>query len=153
MGEVERIHDQHARAWEGGAWHGPSVREALEGVDAATAAARPVKDAHGIWEIVLHLSAWEGAVRDRLGGIVRPVPAEGDWPGVGPTDSAAWRAALDELAGRGRRLREAVAELDDPDLARPVPGKPYDVYHLLHGAVQHALYHAGQVVLLRKAAG
>jgi hypothetical protein len=35
-------------------------------------------------------------------------------------------------------------------LAEQVPGKDYDFYHMLHGAVQHALYHAGQIALLKK---
>ena len=35
MTEIERILDQLKRAYEGDAWHGPSVREALAGVTAA----------------------------------------------------------------------------------------------------------------------
>src|ERR1041384_7534740 len=31
-----------------------------------------------------------------------------------------------------------------------VPGTPYNVYFLLHGVIQHDLYHAGQIALLKK---
>ncbi len=36
-------------------------------------------------------------------------------------------------------------------LGEIVPNKPYSVYVMLHGAVQHELYHAGQIALLKKA--
>ena len=38
MTEIERILDQLQRAYEGNAWHGPSVREVLTGITAAQAA-------------------------------------------------------------------------------------------------------------------
>jgi hypothetical protein len=34
-----------------------------------------------------------------------------------------------------------------------VNGKPYDYYVLLHGALQHTLYHAGQIAMVRRLAG
>src|SRR5260370_21067202 len=68
MSEAVRIADQLRRAFRGDAWHGDSVFEILEGVTAAQAAARPIKSAHTIWELVLHVAAWDGAVLRRLGG-------------------------------------------------------------------------------------
>jgi hypothetical protein len=41
--------------------------------------------------------------------------------------------------------------MPDSRLTERVPGKDYDIYFMLHGAVQHALYHAGQIALLKKA--
>ena len=68
MKEVERIADQLKRAHEGGAWHGPSVNELLEGVTAEQAAARPFEGTHSVWELVSHIEAWERAILLRLGG-------------------------------------------------------------------------------------
>src|SRR5262249_44325871 len=53
MSEVQRIEEQLKRAFEGEAWHGPSVRECLADVTAAQAAEHPIPAAHSIWEIVL----------------------------------------------------------------------------------------------------
>jgi hypothetical protein len=42
----------------------------------------------------------------------------------------------------------------DSRLAERVPGKEpdyYTLYYMLHGIVQHELYHAGQIALLKKA--
>ena len=50
-----------------------------------------------------------------------------------------------------RRLRGAIAALDPERLDERVRGKPYSVYFMLHGVIQHNLYHAGQIALLKKA--
>jgi hypothetical protein len=61
MKETERIRDQLHRAFAGDAWHGPSVLEILENVTASQAATRPIAGAHSIWELVLHIKAWNDA--------------------------------------------------------------------------------------------
>src|SRR5262245_37753895 len=104
MSEVERILDQLKRAYEGNAWHGPSIREALEGVTAAQAHARPLGNAHSIWELVQHIAVWEDVGRRRLTGDRAQIAISSpeDWPPAGDTDEAAWeqaKAALD----RGHR--------------------------------------------------
>ena len=61
-----RIADQLRRSFDGDAWHGDSLLEILQGVDAKKAAAHPIAGAHSIWELLLHLSAWDGAVLRRM---------------------------------------------------------------------------------------
>ena len=152
MREVERIADQHARAFAGPAWHGPAVFEVLRGVGARRAAARPVAGAHTIWEIVLHIAAWEHVVARRLGGVPSsPTPAE-DWPPVGGRSAAAWRLALRLLERRHREAARAIAHLTEAGLAKRSAGASTSAYVLAHGAGQHAIYHAGQIALLKKGA-
>lgn len=148
MSEIERIRDQLRRAYSGDAWHGPSLKEVLEGVDADTASARPIADAHSIRELVLHIVAWEKEAIRRVRGEGSDLPPEEDWP-----DGAdAWTALLEELEASHVRLMETLAELDDSQLEGAVIGTGGTVYHLVHGVVQHNLYHGGQIVLLRRAA-
>src|SRR5271169_5472946 len=59
LSEPARIADQLRRAFDGDAWHGPALLELLADVDAAAAAATPLADAHSIWELVLHVAAWD----------------------------------------------------------------------------------------------
>ena len=56
--EVDRIRDQFRRAFEGEAWHGPSVLALLDGVTAQQAAAHPIPGAHSIWELTMHIEAY-----------------------------------------------------------------------------------------------
>jgi uncharacterized damage-inducible protein DinB len=151
MTEVERIQEQMKRAFEGEAWHGPAVLEALDGVDAARAARRPIAAAHSIWEITRHIATWKTVVRRRLHGEVFDVPDEMDWPPVPATDEAAWRAAVADLKTAHEQLIEAVKSAPQSRLDEPlVPGGSVG-YVQLHGVIQHDLYHAGQIVVLKKA--
>jgi len=151
MKETERLLDQMTRAYEGEAWHGPSLMEALVDVSAEEAAAYPLPQVHTIWEIILHLTAWEDAACRRLAGEPARLTDEQDWPPVTDPSPAGWQKALAALKAGHLRLREAVARLDDADLDRlSPPGEAYSFYVLLHGIVQHNLYHAGQIILLKK---
>ena len=153
MSEIKRIKDQLRRAFEGEAWHGPSVSEVLAGVMAEQAAAHPVSGAHSIWEIALHIGAWERIARKRIEEWI-PMEAtpEEDWPPVDETTEHAWKNALNSLKLNHAALEGVIAHLDEARLEEIVPGTRYSVYFLLHGVIQHDLYHAGQIALLKKAA-
>jgi uncharacterized damage-inducible protein DinB len=150
MTEAERIADQLRRAYEGEAWVGPCLRGLLEGISARQAIHRPIGQAHTIWELALHIAAWESIVRRRLGGeAVEPTP-EQDWPPVRDSSDTAWQQALAALERGHLALRQEVAALNDDQLRQKVAGEKYSVYFMLHGLVQHDFYHAGQIALLKK---
>ena len=149
MTEIERIDDQIKRAYGGSAWHGPSLREVLEGVTAEQAA-RPRPNAHSIWEIVNHLSAWTSAVTGRLGGQSLNEPAEGDWPRVSDPSEESWQRTLGVLDSSYQALRGEIARVDESRLDSPCGGRPESGYIHLHGTAQHYVYHAGQIALLKK---
>ena len=153
MTEILRIEDQLRRAFEGEAWHGPSVQEVLADVTAAQASAHPLANAHSIWEIVLHLAAWDGVVRRRIEGESVDNPDEGDWPPVTDTSEAAWSDALLRLKNNHTELRRTISRLDDSRLDESLPGinRKWPTYVTIHGSIQHYLYHAGQIALLKKA--
>ncbi len=152
--ETRRIADQLGRAVRGPAWHGPSMLEALSGLTAAEAAARPLQNAHSPWEIVVHVTAWLEILRRRVNGTAPSIiTTEMDWPCVSGNGDDEWRTAVSELERATVRLEAAARELDDSWLDAELPGvdDTWTTYVSLHGATQHVLYHAGQIVLLRKA--
>jgi hypothetical protein len=149
--ESIRIADQLRRAVNGDAWHGPSVREVLEGVTAAGASEHPVAGAHSIWELAVHIDAWVGASLEATEGVAMPwpIPAEMDWPPIGE-GSSAWTEAKDRLFATAERFAKTVESFSEARLRETVPGRDFDFYFLFHGVVQHSLYHAGQIALLKK---
>lgn len=151
MSEIERIADQLKRAFEGEAWHGPSVLEIIEGLTARQAVARPFVGTHSIWELVLHISAWEHAIVRRLNGDRAQLPTEEDWPPVTATNDEAWEETKLKLNQRHHELRSAITGLDESRLDQPIIEGMSSVYEQLHGIIQHDLYHAGQIALLKKA--
>jgi uncharacterized damage-inducible protein DinB len=129
MSEIKRILDQMDRAFSGDAWHGPSLMSVLEGISAEQASKHPIRGAHSIWELVHHIEAWN----------------------VWEVSDAAWKRALQNLVeGRGR-LRDSVKDFSNELLEGKASGPDYSRYVVLHGVVQHDLYHAGQIVMLKKA--
>jgi uncharacterized damage-inducible protein DinB len=149
--EAARIADQLRRAFDGSAWHGPALLELLSDVDAATAAARPVGQAHTIWELVLHVAVWDDAGLRRLSGEKWQPTGLENFPPVTKATEGAWRKAVATTKRTHDTLVNTVAALPDSRLRERCPGKRYDFYHLLHGIVQHELYHAGQIAVLKRA--
>ena len=157
MSEIDRIADELTRAMDTDPWHGNPVARILDGIDAASAAAKPGGNAHSIWEIVRHMTAWTGEVGRRLAGHAPGEPLEGDWPPPSGTDEAAWRNDVARLFDVHQRLLAQVRALKDEVLFRPTTetrdretGSGVDHYVLLHGLSQHHAYHAGQIAILRK---
>jgi len=156
-GELARITGEVRRAFEHEPWHGSAISDILKGVDARSAAHRPLGHAHTIWEIVLHMTGWVREVVRRLDGGAPGVPPEGDWPAVGTGDAAAWEAAREDLTAAHRELLAALERFPATRLYERItaPGAPpqdaVTYYQTLHGIVQHDAYHAGQIALLRKA--
>ncbi len=150
MQEAKRLNDQLRRAFYAEAWPGPAVMEVLESVTADVAASRPLPNAHSIWELVLHTATWERIVADRLEGIYEQPTDEEDWPPVTVTSEAAWEDAIQLLKDTHQRLEEVVGKMDDDILHQVVPDWEFTRYFLLQGVIQHDLYHAGQMALLKK---
>jgi uncharacterized damage-inducible protein DinB len=149
--EPALIAEQLRRAFSGDAWHGPALLELLQDVDAATAAAKPVPDAHSIWELVLHIAMWDAAAVRRLNGEKTQPTGTANFPIVPKPSESAWRKAVAEAKRAHDVLVKMVAALPEARLRERVPGKKYDFYFMLHGVAQHELYHAGQIALLKKA--
>jgi uncharacterized damage-inducible protein DinB len=145
------IAEQLRRAFEGDAWHGPAVLELLEDVDAATAAGKPLAETHSIWELVLHIAVWDATACRRLAGETTQPTGVGNFPIVPSPTEAAWRRAVSAAKRTHELLVRTVKALPDARLRERVPGKKYDFYFMLHGVVQHELYHAGQIAILKKA--
>jgi len=150
MSEAKRIADLHRRAYYGDLWHGPHVFDVLDGVDASRASLKPIESAHSIWEIVLHIQVEEEIVLRLLnGGRVQQPTLEQDWPPMAAGETA-WTSALATLRETHDELNHAIAALDDAKLETVPPGGRRTFYELAHGAIHHALYHAGQIAILKK---
>jgi uncharacterized damage-inducible protein DinB len=97
-------------------------------------------------------------VRKRLSGAAASDPEEGDWPKPGTQTPQAWNEALKTLQAAHDRLIDAIRQLPEGRLFeatndprnRPL-GTGVSYYVLLHGIVQHDVYHSGQIAILKKA--
>jgi uncharacterized damage-inducible protein DinB len=151
MRPTERLLDQLNRAFGGEAWHGPALRNLLDGVTEEQARKRPIANGHSILELVVHVGTWIDVVARRVGGSVVESSTVQDWSDVTKTS---WSRAVEELERAESRLSDAVARLSTEDLEKPVPGGGRrSIYSEILGVLQHNVYHAGQISLLKKALG
>jgi hypothetical protein len=157
MNVKDRIRGELERAHDGDPWCGPSFKSMLRGVSAVQAARKFPGLVHSIWEIVLHVAAWQVVVAGRITGEPIAEPAKGDWPPVADPSDGAWRSALSRLDEAHEELMQALECIDEScldqkvgDSRDPAMGSGMSVYANLHGIAQHSMYHAGQISLLKK---
>jgi uncharacterized damage-inducible protein DinB len=131
----------------------------LQGLNAKQAATRVLPKAHCVWELVLHLTTWIATVQQRIQqNTLIEVSDAANWPPIpSGADEAVWQQALTDLRQAHTRLINTVTQLTNTDLDRQLGGASdreqgggVSYYVILHGLVQHNLYHAGQIALLRK---
>ncbi len=153
MSEKRRTLDLLDRAYRAKAWHGPALLETLDGMNAAMAAKRVMKGAHTAWELVDHLASWNEVVALRLSGTPPQITPEMNFPKTPRPTPGAWKKTLARLAASQRKFRAAVARFPEAKLGRRRAGTTTTWNVLIHGQIQHQLYHVGQIAMLRRGMG
>jgi uncharacterized damage-inducible protein DinB len=145
MSELQRLADAYCAVTIKGAWYGPALAELLEEISPELATMQPTSHAHSISALLQHLLLWNERVRNTCEST--PMPhwqAEQEWaePAIPWNELVArWNDSRDQLE---EKLRNFPLE----DLAKQVPGRDYPYETLLHGIVQHTIYHAGQIAMV-----
>ena len=152
MSEKEQLLDELQKVYRGDAWHGESLSEILSGISAAKAFAKPIPAAHSIWEISLHIAAWNETFTERLLGGVRPEPKDGDFPVIGDSSEKGWKDTLKRVETAQQKLIDAVKNLREEDFSKQFANRDFTLSFFLHGIVRHIVYHSGQIGVLKKAA-
>ncbi len=136
------------KGYETDPWHGPSTKSLLEGLTVVQAASHPILELHSIWEIVLHMDAWQREVLRRLDtGSIPEIPEEGDWRSVLEVSEKAWQTTVSDLDSS---LHELVRVLNTmAETANENTGWESSA-GTLSGLLQHNAYHSGQIAMLRK---
>ena len=150
MTPIEQLTDLLNRAFHKDAWYGPALMETLEGITAKQAAARPVASAHSIWDLVGHLAAWKRSVAEWLAREPGGVSKEQNFPAVNDVSETVWLDTIAELKDMHKKLEAQIMALTETQLTTNIPGQDFTPYYLVHSIIQHDIYHAGQIALLKK---
>ncbi|PYO40728.1 MAG: hypothetical protein DMD33_16530 [Gemmatimonadetes bacterium] len=132
-----------------GAWHGPDLKAALADGSAATAFRRPGPGRHNIAEIAMHHAWCVRSVANQLaGGEGEPFPLPGaDWFALSSERDLAWSAIVTTLEREQRRLATVLSQIGSHQLRSPL-GEA-ERFDLVLGITCHAVYHAGQIQLIK----
>ena len=99
------------------------------------------------------MTFWETEVRHRLQKLEPQSEADFNFPTMPNPTAENWARVLDAFRESNQTFRDAVEKLDDSQLETPLSSLQSTIYVELHGVIQHHLYHAGQIALLRKNSG
>jgi len=122
----------------------------LEDVDYIQAITRPLSHRHTIWEILDHMTAWINApILTLLTGEYPHVSFEENWSKMGETEED-WQISIRKHGEAITAFITAVSELPDEKYDEVIKGKEYDYQTLLYGALNHNLYHMGQISILKR---
>jgi uncharacterized damage-inducible protein DinB len=146
MNQTERIADSYRAVTLKDAWYGPSLADLLAQISPELASMPPVPGAHSISELLQHLLLWNERVRNTSDiHPLEPWQPEQEWA----EPPIPW----DQLVARWKEsrnmLEEKVRNFPIADLAKQVPGRMYAYEKLLEGIVQHTIWHAGQIAMVR----
>jgi hypothetical protein len=133
-----------------GAWHGPDLKAALADVTPELAFWRPAAGRHNIAEIALHHAYFVRSVRAQLSAApAEPFVAEGeDWFDISDGRRLSWTTICTTVESEQERLR---ATVDDVETRRMSPAMTADErFALVLGITCHAVYHAGQIQLIKR---
>lgn len=148
--ELSRIVKMLQNTFNGAAWHGASIMEVLEKIT-TNQAFHPSEHIHRICELVQHVVAWRIFAIKRLKGDAQyEVSQSEDWKTFQNPDATTWNEIKSELAKSQENLVDALVKTGDDKLKDEVEGKAYDYYTLIHGVIQHDLYHLGEIALLAR---
>ena len=129
---------------------------AVEGMPWERAGERPHGLPHSVWELVEHLrmALWDLVEFSRDPHHESPPWPEGYWPpAAGPPGEEAWQASLDSYRRHVGEMR-ALIEDRGKDLFEPFPwGDGQTLAREAMLAADHAGYHLGQIVQVRRLLG
>ncbi len=148
--EVRRISGMLDNVFDGAAWHGPSIMGVLNKISPEQAYKSNVH-IRSICELVRHMTSWKIFAVERLKGHSDfEITEKENWKMDSSDNPLIWNEILDDLKESHDQLIKMLENINDEKLSEEVDGKAYDFYTLLHGVMQHDLYHAGEIVLLSK---
>ncbi|HXZ18838.1 MAG TPA: DinB family protein [Candidatus Acidoferrales bacterium] len=142
---MQHIAEAYRRATVKGAWYGPSLAELLANTSPEQATTPPVHGAHSIAALLQHLLLWNERIRNT--SETCPLPRwepEKEWA----EPPIPWNELVERWNRSRDQLEERLRNFPPSDLSKQVPGRNYPYETMLHGIVQHVIYHSGQIAMI-----
>lgn len=136
-----------------GAWHGPDLKAALADVEPAAAFWRPAPGRHNIAEIAVHHAYCVRNARAKISGVdADPFVLDGDdWFALAESSPLSWADVKDTVEREQSRLAALVADVDAGRVRASLEASEY--FDIVLGITCHAVYHAGQIQLIKRLKG
>jgi uncharacterized damage-inducible protein DinB len=134
-------------------WYGRPVYDILREVDPARVIIRPSGASHTLLELLYHMLSWAEFTRMQLerapGFDPEAYEKSMDWRVINE-QADSWEKGLSLFKSSHERIVELLSGKEDGFLSEEAEGRKYNFRFLLHGLIQHNIYHQGQIAFLNK---
>lgn len=131
--------------------------KALDGLPASARGTRPAGFDHSAWELLEHIRIAQADILDFCvnANYTHTMAWPDDyWPPTpAPPDEAAWAASIAAAMASRERLAALALEVDDLTASVPTGNTTQTYLRAVLLAADHAAYHVGQIVQVRRALG
>lgn len=111
---------------------------------------KPNENSHSLIELLYHMNTWAEFTLKRLVEDEDLETAEKlDWREIDPKEHT-WEKGVAQFKVTHDLIIELLESKDDKLLSEKVDGREYNFRFLLHGLIQHDIYHAGQIAYVKK---
>lgn len=144
---LKQYKEDFQRVYDGSPWFGKSVQQILRGIGPEQAFSRPVEKGHTIVELLTHIIAWRQVLIEKLNRSGRDKPKQKTTfqeENFGEAQDEIWGNLNNELAKQHNEIQQLLENF----IQKPQKRLPMRV---IHGVIQHDIYHLGQIALLSKA--
>ncbi|MCU7551096.1 DinB family protein [Chitinophagaceae bacterium LB-8] len=142
-------------AFEGEPWFGRPALKLLGEVTEDIAFQKP-NGQHSIVELIWHMINWkEFAINCLRPGNEKNLQLfeQNDWRNLDHSNKDLFQDGIKKLQLAQEELVNILQVQQDDILENDVPGRTYSFRKLLHGVVQHDIYHLGQIAYIKKLLG
>ena len=150
--EISFLVAQLKDAFEGDPWFGRNAKLLLNEVSEENVIQKPSGE-HSILELVWHMVNWREFTISRInngGNKTMEYFEENGWRILDHTNIELWKEGLNRLYQTQETLLDLLEKQKDELLETLVAGRNYTFKKLLHGILQHDIYHLGQIAYINK---
>lgn len=151
----ELILEQFDQGFDANGWF-VAVRNAIDSVTVEQAVWKPRDEVNCIWETLSHLTYYNNAYFQRFKGIdyQYDISTNDESFSTGEYNDVDWQSEIERYSVVMTEWRDLINEADESKLAEPVSVENQTKWAtLILNVAAHNAYHAGQIMLLRKALG
>ncbi|WP_162903407.1 DinB family protein [Taibaiella koreensis] len=133
-------------------WTDVWIRSALEDVTLAEAEQRTSASPNTIAALLHHITFYNKVILARLQGVDPYIGGPNGFDVPTLDGQAGWEKLQSDNLASAQQLADAIRKVPEEALDQPVlkDKASSSYYRQLHGVIEHAHYHLGQIVLLKK---